>query len=164
LENFHPKWDGFMQLRIYLGAPNHQAYEIHYPALNLEITGDTWTAVGGGPVDCKAGTAVSDESVLLPSLQSTTVPSTAAASGHSTSGTSARSATTPTAAPGVSSEEKGAASQSSQGQETVGAKAGGSKASSSDVSLLGGIAVGALVVLGLIFLFLRKRRTDGVRA
>ena len=47
---YKPDWDGFLELRIYLGAANEQAYTVHYPALNIEVTGQTWQAVGGGPV------------------------------------------------------------------------------------------------------------------
>jgi hypothetical protein len=72
LQDYPPQWNGFIQLRIYLDAVNMEAYEVHYPALNLEITGDTWTAVGGGPVNCNAGSARSLAAVLAPPTTSTT--------------------------------------------------------------------------------------------
>ena len=73
---YKPDWDGFLELRIYLGAANEQAYTVHYPALNIEVTGQTWQAVGGGPVDCAAGTAESIESILLPSTTTSTTTTT----------------------------------------------------------------------------------------
>ena len=61
VQDYPPGWDGFIQLRLYLGAPDEPSYVQHYPVLNLEISGDTWTAVGGGPVNCSAGNAESLE-------------------------------------------------------------------------------------------------------
>jgi hypothetical protein len=72
LQDYPPQWDGFIQLRMYLDATNMEAYEVHYPVLNLEITGDTWTAVGGGPVNCNAGSARSLAAVLVPPTTTTT--------------------------------------------------------------------------------------------
>ena len=75
MQEYLPKWDGFLQLRMYLGAPNKQQYDLTYPALNIQVTGDTWTAVGGGPVDCASGTAESLETIVLPSSTTTTTTS-----------------------------------------------------------------------------------------
>jgi hypothetical protein len=66
ISDFHPQWDGFLELRIYLGAPGQQVDSLQYPALDIQVTGDTWHAVGGGAVDCSAGSAESIESILLP--------------------------------------------------------------------------------------------------
>ena len=78
IEAYPPKWDGFVQLRMYLSTANHQAYEAQYPTLNIQVTGDTWRAVGGSPVNCASGTAVSIETVLLPAstTSTTSTPST----------------------------------------------------------------------------------------
>ena len=91
LQDYPPHWDGFVQLRLFLGVPDQPAYVQHYPALNLQISGDTWTAVGGGPVNCIAGTAESLESVLTPT------PTTVATSGLAASGTT--TSTTDASAP-----------------------------------------------------------------
>jgi len=69
LTEFKPEWDGLLQLRIYLGADNKPAYSLHYPALDIQVTGDTWQAVDGGPVNCASGSAESIESILLPASQ-----------------------------------------------------------------------------------------------
>lgn len=71
---FKPDWDGFLELRMYLGAANEQQYSLHYPALNIQVTGQTWQAVGGGPVNCGSGAAQSIESILLPPTTTTTRP------------------------------------------------------------------------------------------
>ena len=75
IEAYPPRWDGFLQLRIYLGTVNEQAYTLHYPALNIQVTGNTWQAVGGSPVNCASGTSVSLESEVLPS-STTSAPTT----------------------------------------------------------------------------------------
>jgi hypothetical protein len=74
LAAYPANWDGFVQLRMYLGTANAQAYELHYPVLDLQVTGGTWTAVDGGPVNCSSGTAESVESILLPGSTTTTQP------------------------------------------------------------------------------------------
>jgi hypothetical protein len=65
LNDFPPKWDGFIQLRMYFGTDGQAPLENQYPALNLYISGDTWTAVGGGQVNCNAGSAESLETAVL---------------------------------------------------------------------------------------------------
>jgi|HubBroStandDraft_1064217.scaffolds.fasta_scaffold64850_2 hypothetical protein len=79
VSDFHPQWDGFVELRLYLGAPGQSPASLRYPALAVQVTGDTWHAVGGGTVDCSAGSAQSIESVLLPS-SSLTPPSSSTSS------------------------------------------------------------------------------------
>jgi hypothetical protein len=66
MTEYSPKWDGILQLRMYLGASNEAVYSLHYPALDIQVTGKTWHALDGGQVNCKSGTAESIESVLLP--------------------------------------------------------------------------------------------------
>jgi hypothetical protein len=82
LQDYPPEWNGFIQLRMFLGMQNQPADVQRYAALDLQISGDTWTAVGGGPVNCNAGTAESLETVLAPPSTTTTV----AASGIVTNG------------------------------------------------------------------------------
>ena len=77
IAEYPPRWDGFLQLRIYLGTANEQAYDQNYPSLNIQVTGDTWRAVGGSTVNCASGTAESSESALLPSTTTTAAPTTA---------------------------------------------------------------------------------------
>jgi len=88
LQDYPPEWDGFIQLRLFLGAQNQPADVQHYPALNLEISGDTWTAIGGGPVNCNAGNAESLETVLAPTSTTTTVATSGVVANRSTTTTS----------------------------------------------------------------------------
>jgi len=47
LDEFPPRWDGAIQVRIYLDAPGQTALTSSYVAANLKISGDTWTQVPG---------------------------------------------------------------------------------------------------------------------
>jgi hypothetical protein len=62
--DFPPQWNGFVQLRIYLGAPNEPAAGGSYDATNIRVNGDRWSVVGGSSVSCGSGSAVSLEQVL----------------------------------------------------------------------------------------------------
>jgi hypothetical protein len=77
MADFPPRWDGFLQLRIYLSTADAQPYSLRYPALDIQVIGNTWYAVGGGTVNCNAGTAESIESILLPKSSITTSSSNA---------------------------------------------------------------------------------------
>lgn len=72
IQEFRPVWDGFLQLRIYLGTQNAQVYSERYPVLNIHVVGNTWHAVGGGRVNCHSGTAESLESIVLPKSETAT--------------------------------------------------------------------------------------------
>ncbi len=71
-EAYKPLWDSFYELRIYLGTKNAPPYETTYPALGIQVTGSTWHAVGGGPVNCTSGTSTSLETIVLPTSTTTT--------------------------------------------------------------------------------------------
>ena len=121
MEDFAPNWDGFIELRLILSAPGQEADSLQYPALNIEVSGTTWTAVGGGTVSCTAGTAKSLETVLTtPTTTTTTDPHGAASSSPSTTqvqGPSQGGASTGSQAnPGSSGKQDGSApSQASTG-------------------------------------------------
>jgi hypothetical protein len=72
--DFPAQWEGFYELRIYLGAPDRETYQVKYPALNIQVKGNEWRAVGGGPVNCRASTAESVESILLPEAGTAPTP------------------------------------------------------------------------------------------
>jgi hypothetical protein len=66
VSEFPPAWDGLLQLRMYLGAPNQPAQALSYAATTIKVSGSTWSVVSGGNVPCSSGRAVSIESILLP--------------------------------------------------------------------------------------------------
>jgi hypothetical protein len=155
IEQYPPKWDGFLQLRIYLGTANEPGDTQSYPALNVQVTGDIWQAVGGASVNCSSGTSESLESIVLPSTTTTspaTPPPTAAASDG---GKSQSVGTTPATG-----------SETSQSKHASGGKASASaapaaaeSARSSDLPLILGVVVAVLLVLAAsTALVLRRRR------
>jgi len=83
------KWDGLVQLRVYLKAPNQGAKQDTYAATTLKVTGSTWQQVGAAAGDvCKSGTAVSIARILgLP----TAAPTTTRPSGPGSTGPGAAS-------------------------------------------------------------------------
>ena len=64
---YPPKWDGLIQLRMYLSAPNTPVHTIPYPSAVIRITGTHWNLVSGGPAPaCTSGSAESIEVRTLP--------------------------------------------------------------------------------------------------
>jgi hypothetical protein len=147
IQDFSPKWDGFLELRMYLGTENAQAYSLHYPALNIQVNGNTWTAVGGGQVNCQSGTAESIESIVLPTTTTTTVPPTTTVPVRSTT-------TTSTSKKAVSNKPSGKVSQANANTAD--------HPSTNNDALIVGIVLAALVVLAAagFLLTLRKRRSS----
>ncbi len=105
VEEFKPKWDGLLQLRLYLGGQSEQLDTARYAALNIRVSGNTWRAVGGTAVNCRAGTAESLETIVLPTTTTTTT---------SKSSKSSKSRSEPSAT-SSSSEQRVARSSSSKG-------------------------------------------------
>jgi hypothetical protein len=58
VHGFPPKWNGLVQLRMYLGAVRQPLYRSTYPATYIEIKGNTWKVVRGGTVPCDSGIAL----------------------------------------------------------------------------------------------------------
>jgi hypothetical protein len=75
LDLFPVSWDGFVQLRLYLGAPGTQTLTQTYAATDIQVSGDSWKVVRGGSVPC-AGKAISIEDIYR-----TTPPTQAEAGG-----------------------------------------------------------------------------------
>jgi hypothetical protein len=67
LSTYPVRWDGLIQLRLYLGSPAKATLTRQYAATDIRIKGKRWTVVRGGDVDCKSGSALSLESLLTPS-------------------------------------------------------------------------------------------------
>ena len=65
LDEYPTKLDGFVQLRLYLGAPGQPAFTLQYAAANVQVSCGTWHLVGHpAVVSCTSGTAVSLEAIL----------------------------------------------------------------------------------------------------
>jgi len=159
--DFQPKWDGFLQLRIYLGAANEQGYSLHYPTLDIKVTGNTWTAVDGGPVNCASGTAVSFESTLLPASETSGSTTTTSRPGRAATTTAQHGATTTTA---VAAQQRGNGGSSQPQHSTT---SGGSQSAASThpasssgapIGLLIAVAVVVLMIVAATVLLFRSRR------
>ena len=147
---FPPQWDGFIQLRMFLGAPDEPAYQRHYPSLNVYVSGNTWTAVGGGPVNCNAGSAESLETIVLPT---TTTAGSSAKRGAAGAGTTGNGA-------GGGSPGGSSSAGSSGGASTAAGAATGDQTTSSShnaVILAGLIVVATGLVLAILFVVRRQR-------
>jgi hypothetical protein len=65
---YPPLISGFVELRLYLGAPNQPLLTTKYDATDIKVSGSSWRVVGGGgPVSCTDGKSVSLETLLDPS-------------------------------------------------------------------------------------------------
>ena len=51
-------WSGYVQLRIYLGAPGRPTLNTSYASADLKVDGDTWSLVGGAPDGVPSGKGV----------------------------------------------------------------------------------------------------------
>lgn len=172
ISDYPPQWDGLLQVRIYLGAPNQAVYSRTYDETDIQVSGSTWQVIKGGKASCTDGDAVSDETLLLPSVAAMTTPppegsrasgapnggssSVTAGSGHASAGAVAASgsgsAQSGTSATGGTATGSAALTTSVQA-ETAAHEA---KSSSSGGYIFGVIA--ALAVIGLgVFVWLRKR-------
>jgi hypothetical protein len=156
IAQYPPQWDGFLQLRMYLSTSDKQPYTLHYPALNIQVTGSTWQAIGGSPVNCASGTAVSIESVLLPSATTPPPP-------PSTTTTTTTTTTTASGAGTSSGTTPASDADSSAGRKTTAGSALGTgvdaSTQSSNLPVLLGIVLAVLVVLStIVLLALRRRR------
>jgi len=110
--------DGFAEVRMYFTALGQTQFSRTYPAANIRISGHTWTQVGGGKVNCKAGQVHSNEIALgapttIPTKSSTGSPTKAAGSSSApTSGTSGSESSLASSAAGSASHHSSSSSNS----------------------------------------------------
>jgi hypothetical protein len=165
--DFHPVWNGYVQLRMYLGASGAEIYRVHYPTLVIQVSGSHWRAIGGGRVDCNAGTATSIETILLPK-SSTSPPS-------STSSTGPRSSQGTSSSPGGTSRSFGSPGQHAPGagKTSTSSASEPGPAGSQPSSLAGSagsahaashwllLSLAALVLVALSVLLIRRSQKKG---
>lgn len=165
MRDFAPQWDGYLQLRIYLGAANEQPYEVHYPTLDIQVTGDTWQAVDSQPVNCDSGTAESIESILLPASDlrqpSSSSPGSAAAKASGSSSGAAASGSAAGAPQGPAAQTSPAPAHASSAPAAAGQASHSSNASNSWLYAAGGALVVALGLIFGVFVPRRRRRRGG---
>jgi hypothetical protein len=170
ISDYPPEWDGFLQLRMYLGTEGKQAYTLHYPTLNIQVVGDTWTAVGGGPVNCKSGTAESLETVALGkggTATSGVSPGPSAASGTHSAGAGAGAGAGGASHPSASSQ--GGASRTGGPSTATNAQSGtavvsGTHGSSDGPVLAVFIAVIVVLIAAIGYVVTKRRRFASSRS
>jgi hypothetical protein len=159
MEQYPPKWDGFVQLRMYLSTANHQPYEAQYPTLNIQVTGNTWQAVGGSSVNCASGTAESIETMLLPPSTTTTTSTPSTTTTTSVSGSESGKGASVGGTPGSDADSSGGRGASGGAALAAGTGKVAADTQPSDLPLVLGIVLAVLVVLGAAFsLVLHRRR------
>jgi hypothetical protein len=119
ISDFPPSWDGLIELRIYLGAPNAQVDSLSYPATNIKVTGNTWRVVGAvAPAACGSGKSESIETILLPTPKPSNHPKAHGSSHPHASGTATPAGTTGGATPNASPTTVNAADSEASGSHT----------------------------------------------
>jgi hypothetical protein len=150
LSIYPAKWDGLVQLRLFVSAPNKQLVAAPYPAAVLRVKDGRWEVVQGGTVDCRAGKAQSVEHVYLPKSRF----ASASPSPVTSAGTSS---TTGSGSASASGGSGSADVQDTSGADSTSASAG-SSASRTGWGI--GIAAAGLVVLALVGLRRTALRTS----
>jgi hypothetical protein len=162
VNEFPPMVDGLYQLRMFYGKAGYGLYSSTYPAAVIRVSGDTWTLVQGGTVDCTAAPAVSNE-VLAGTL--TQAPSGNASGSKSSAGAPSGApqsgpATASHASPGSPASRSGS-TKASQPGSTAAAQAARHASSSSDAAPIGAGIAGAVALAGIAagLWYWRRRRS-----
>jgi hypothetical protein len=154
------QWDGLVQLRVYLKAPNQGSKQDTYAATTLKVIGSTWQQVGAtaGGV-CKTGTAKSIVRILgLPTAAPSLKPSGSGSTGPAAASSSSRpgpSASTSTPFGIPSSADPSAAQASSA---LAKAKLAGASTANSGGPLMWLLSVGLLALAVILWWFWNRRR------
>ncbi|WP_375474896.1 hypothetical protein [uncultured Jatrophihabitans sp.] len=64
LGDYPTKWDGLLQLRLFVGAPGLPGLATAYSTATIRVSGNAWTLVNGGRTGCDSGSARSGELAL----------------------------------------------------------------------------------------------------
>ncbi len=78
VKDYPPLVDGLYELRLYLGNSQNTGFTDQYPATFIKVSGDRWSVVKGGTVDCSQGKAVSTEITALNRSKAAGTPSASA--------------------------------------------------------------------------------------
>jgi hypothetical protein len=159
---YQPKWDGMVQLRMFLSAPSQSTDTQEYNAAVIRVTGTTWTLLDGGTDGCTSGTAKSNElerpyvaSLPTPPTDATTANAVAPKS-HSASGTPSVRASAPSSA-----AANNGSTAHTPGDSVSATSASANHASSgSSLSWLVVVLVILIATFGAVVFYLRRRRSS----
>jgi len=154
--NAPPTWDGLMQIRMLLSAPNTPQLMQPYPTAVIKVTGHSWKLIAGNfTPDCAAGKAVNMNQVLG-GKEPTAPPSWAA---NSTANPSARASASAGDASVIPSDIPSTGSTDGSGGSTDASAVQGSSQPVNilpiAIALLGGTAIG---IAGFAYVVSRKAR------
>jgi hypothetical protein len=164
LTAYPAQWDGLVQLRIYLKAPNQGTKNDTYAATTLKVTGSAWQQVGAAAGDvCKTGTATSIARILgLPIAAPTSRP----AGSGSTAPPGASSSSRPGAGGSTSAPSAAASNADPSAAQASGALAKAKLAGASTANgggLLTWVLLAALLAVAAALVWLWSRRRNGLR-
>lgn len=168
LGNYPTKWDGLVQLRIYVGAPGIGIHGQTYPATDIKVSGTNWTVVRGGIPDCRAGYAVSVNTGPKPTSSATVSPGAPGGTGAAGSGSTSSGSASQGAGSGSGSQASngtGTGTANSTGGPT-GGSAGANAAAKRSTGEGGGgsgLAIAAIIaavvlLAGVAFLVVKYRQ------
>jgi len=152
------RWDGLVQLRVYLKAPNQGAKQDTYAATTLKVTGSTWQQVGAVAGDvCKTGTAKSIARILgLPTAAPSVEPSSSRSPGRAAASSSSRPGAKPsTSTPSV---HPGRAASSAAQVDSAKANLAGASTANTSGPLAWLLSVGVLATSVMLWWFWNRRR------
>lgn len=155
LHEYPTRWNGLVQLRMYLGVPGAPTFNTPYPTAEVQVTGDRWSLVRGGGAACTTTPAESTEQTIA-HLNVSATPTAALPGGGSYSSTRGAGGPTAAAPLGVGGQNTAGAAVALPASTAV-------KSGSSAIGK-GWIAALVVVVIGAIGLFfLRRNGATGKR-
>lgn len=153
LSDYPPRWNGLVQLRMFLGAPRQATKTDTYNSATIRVSGDRWTLLDGGNAPCNSGTAQSAE-LVLPSVRALGTPAP-----NATTDAPVKPGAHRAAANGATTSPSG---DSAQSAVAAGARSTASSRPTSTATLVGWVVAGvALACTGAAGIWWRLGRRAG---
>lgn len=156
LKNYPPQWNGFVQLRL-IYSTFGQAPSPTYATVDLQVNGESWTAVNAGSSPCDAGSAISSEVGSVPNFEKSAKAVEAQIAKqdakHSASSTPSAS---PSGSPSAERTAEGSGTPSASPTGTTAASATNTSRSNAPLVVVGLVVI-AVLVAGIFFWRSRRR-------
>lgn len=155
--NLPPRWDGYIQLRMYYGVPGEPTLTTSYPSTDIKVSGGTWSVVRSGPPVDEANPPAPDPGAAgggangdQPGGASSGASSAGGGDGSSSAGNGSDS---PSGA-GTGASPAGQIAQNADASST----SGGSSAGMTTAIVLAVLAIAVIVFVAV--LLVRRRRLE----
>lgn len=158
IQAFPPMVDGLYVLRMHYGKLNYGLYNATYPSTTIQVTGDRWSVISGGLVDCSAK-GISYEKLTGVAKPSQYLPRAAPSGEHivpSGASTGPISASPSSVGPGGSPASPGSVSAISPAANT--------HSTGSSMTWLVWLLVGVVALLGAVVFLLSRRPRAGPKS